>query len=81
MNSPKARSGFSRQLFRPGTVVLDVGANIGAHTLYLSRKRSVRGGVVVAYEPQRVIHQMLCANLALNGIVNVRTRSLAGAGT
>ena len=30
------------------------------------------GGRVIAYEPQRVIHQMLCANLALNGITNVQ---------
>ena len=70
--------GLFRQLLRPGTVVLDVGANIGAHTLYFAQAVG-RGGVVVAYEPQRVIHQMLCANLALNGIVNVRTL-LAGAG-
>jgi FkbM family methyltransferase len=67
-----------RQLLRPGAVVLDIGANIGAHTLYFASAVG-RGGGVIAYEPQRVIHQMLCANLALNGITNVRTL-LAGAG-
>ncbi|MBV9516998.1 MAG: FkbM family methyltransferase [Hyphomicrobiales bacterium] len=67
-----------RQLVQPGSVVLDIGANIGAHTLYFAAAVAPNGGVI-AYEPQRVIHQMLCANLALNGITNVRAL-LAGAG-
>jgi FkbM family methyltransferase len=67
-----------RQLVHPGAVVLDIGANIGAHTLYFARAVAP-GGAVIAYEPQRVIHQMLCANLALNGVTNVRAL-LAGAG-
>jgi FkbM family methyltransferase len=67
-----------QQLVRPGTVVLDIGANIGAHTLYLSAAVGPRGRVI-AYEPQRVIHQMLCANLALNSITNVQALH-AGAG-
>jgi FkbM family methyltransferase len=70
--------GLFRQLLTPGAVVLDIGANIGAHTLYFSAAVGP-SGVVVAYEPQRVIHQMLCANLALNGIANVRALQ-AGAG-
>lgn len=67
-----------RQLLQPGAVVLDIGANIGAHTLYFAGAVAP-GGSVIAYEPQRVIYQMLCANLALNGITNVRAL-LAGAG-
>ena len=67
-----------RQLVQPGAVVLDIGANIGAHTLHFAAAVAP-GGAVIAYEPQRVIHQMLCANLALNGITNVRAL-LAGAG-
>jgi FkbM family methyltransferase len=51
-------------------VVVDAGANIGAHTLALARAVGPRG-VVVAAEPQRVVFQMLCANLALNEIRNV----------
>jgi FkbM family methyltransferase len=67
-----------RQLLQPGAVVLDIGANIGAHTLYFATAVGP-GGRVMAYEPQRMIHQMLCANLALNGVTNVRAL-LAGAG-
>lgn len=55
----------------PGQVILDVGANIGTHTVFFSRIAGDRG-TVLAFEPQRVIHQNLCANLALNGIRNVR---------
>lgn len=59
-----------RALFAPGDVVLDVGANIGVNTIPLARHAGPRGRVI-AFEPQRVIHQMLCANLALNGLTNV----------
>ena len=60
------------QLLRPGMVALDVGANIGAHTIFMARKVQP-GGVVIAFEPQRQIFQLLCANVALNAIQNVHT--------
>jgi FkbM family methyltransferase len=66
------------QLIKPGNVVLDVGANIGAHTIFLSRAVGP-DGLVIAIEPQRAAHQLLCANLALNELGNVRTIQ-AGAG-
>jgi len=50
--------------------VLDIGANIGTHTLYFAR-RAVRGEVL-AFEPQRFVQQILCGNVALNGFQNVR---------
>jgi protein-L-isoaspartate O-methyltransferase len=53
------------KLIRPGSMVLDIGANIGAHTLYFAQ--AVGPGVgVVAIEPQRAVYQLLCAKLALN---------------
>jgi FkbM family methyltransferase len=58
------------QLMRPGSMAIDVGANIGAHTLFLARVVG-SGGSVVAIEPQRAIYQLLCANLALNELLNV----------
>jgi FkbM family methyltransferase len=61
---------FLSQLIRPGMTILDVGANIGLLTLPFARL--VRpGGRVIAFEPQRIIYQMLCGNLALNAIDNV----------
>lgn len=59
-----------RQLVRPGTVVVEVGANIGAHTVALSRMTGPEGKVH-AFEPQRIVFQTLCANLALNQCTNV----------
>jgi len=60
-----------RQIAGRGMVVLDIGANIGAHTLVLSRLVGAEGAVL-AVEPQRRIFHLLCANLALNRIANVR---------
>ena len=57
------------QICKDGDVVIEVGANIGAHTLYLSKL--VGNGYVFAFEPQRLVFQNLCANLALNSISNV----------
>ncbi len=58
-----------RQIIQPGSVVIEVGANIGAHTLFLAQHVG-RKGVVLAYEPQRILFQTLCANMALNSVPN-----------
>lgn len=58
-----------RQIVRPGDVVLDVGANIGGHTLYLAQAVGPHGKVL-AFEPQRMLFQTLCANMAINSITN-----------
>lgn len=56
-------------LVRPGKVV-EIGANIGAHTVALAKLAAARE--LVAFEPQRVVFQNLCANLSLCGIRNAR---------
>jgi FkbM family methyltransferase len=65
-----------RQMVRPGQVVVEAGANIGAHTLVLSQLVGPAGRVY-AFEPQRVVFQILCGNLALNGCLNVVCREMA----
>ncbi len=65
-----------RQLVRDGDVVLDVGANIGAHTVFLAQHVGPHG-FVFAFEPQRVVFQTLCANVALNQLTNVDCRQAA----
>jgi FkbM family methyltransferase len=57
------------QIVKPGMTVVEVGANIGAHTVAMAR--ACRPGVLYAFEPQRRIFQILCANLVLNDIDNV----------
>ena len=59
-----------RQLLWPGAVVVEAGANIGALTVPLARIVGAQGHVI-AFEPQRLQFQILCANLALNGLYNV----------
>ena len=59
-----------RQVVRPGDTVLEAGANIGTHTVFLSRQ-SGDAGRVLAFEPARLTFQLLCANLALNECFNV----------
>lgn len=56
-------------------VCIEVGSNIGMHAVPLSQLCA--GGLVVCYEPQRPIFHILCANLALNNCLNVRTRHAA----
>lgn len=59
-----------RQVLRPGALVVEAGANIGAHTVPLAKLIGPTGHLW-AFEPQRIIHQTLCANIALNSLTNV----------
>ena len=68
------------QLFRtlvgPGQTVLDVGANIGVHTVPLAKLVGPTGRVL-AFEPQRGIYYNLCGNVALNNLHQVRCHHAA----
>jgi FkbM family methyltransferase len=55
---------------RSGMTVVDVGANIGVHTVYFANAVGPSGHVF-AFEPQRILHQILCGNVALNQHGNV----------
>lgn len=60
-----------RQLLRPGDIAVDAGANIGALTVPMARLVQP-GGAIIAFEPQRVIFDVLCDNLRLNALANVQ---------
>lgn len=64
--SPGEVAVFKRFVTKDALAV-EVGANMGAHTLALARF----AGTVVAFEPQRIAFQVLCGNLALNSLYNV----------
>lgn len=66
-------------LVRPGDVVLDVGANIGTFTVPLALAVG-RKGQVFAFEPQRIVYQCLCANLAINSLSDYVDPIRAGVG-
>jgi FkbM family methyltransferase len=56
------------QVVKPGMTVVEVGANIGAHSVPLAR--ACAPGPLYLFEPQQRVFQLLCANLALNGVAN-----------
>jgi len=60
------------QIVGSDDIVVEVGANIGAHTVHLAKLVGEKGAVF-AFEPQRVIFQILCANVAINELFNVHT--------
>jgi FkbM family methyltransferase len=60
-----------RAFLKPGDTVLDIGANIGDLTLPMSRFVGDTGKVY-AVESHSDTYHVLCANLALNGIQNVK---------
>jgi len=62
---------FLLQLLGVPGQVIEVGANMGVHTIPMALELARQGRTMLAFEPQPVIFQQLCANLALNGLMNV----------
>lgn len=60
----------------PDHAVLEIGANIGAISVPLARYLRGIGGKLYCYEPQQTIFNILCANMALNGIENVLLKDI-----
>jgi FkbM family methyltransferase len=63
-------------LTRPGWTVLDIGANMGAHTLRFS-KLVGSGGQVFAFEPMEYAFVKLARNVSLNDAANTHPFRLA----
>lgn len=59
-----------------GTTCLDVGANIGYYTMWMSRL-SLRGGSVHAFEPNPLTFSFLQENVQANGLENVFVNNVA----
>lgn len=65
-----------KKVLAQGGNILEAGSNIGAHSVPLARE--VCGdGQLFAFEPRRVLFQLLCANLALNNVENAHAFQLA----
>lgn len=58
------------RLLRPGMTVVDVGANIGVHTVFFA-SRVAPGGRVFAFEPEPFNFRFLQTNVARNRLTNV----------
>lgn len=73
--SPGDAEVVSRYL-RPGMTALDIGANLGTFTLFLSAAVGA-GGRVHAFEPVEASRRLLAANCALNGLGQVEIHAAA----
>lgn len=65
-----------RGLVVPGDTVVEAGSHIGAHTIPLAQQVGPSGRVI-AFEPQRLLHRVLRANIALNNLGRVADARLA----
>lgn len=68
--------GFLRQFVPPGSVVLDVGAYVGSHTLAFARSVGA-DGQVIAFEAQPETYRLLERNVADNQLTNVLLQNMA----
>jgi FkbM family methyltransferase len=62
---------LARAVLPPDGVFLDVGANVGIHTLAIARHLAPGGGAVVAFEPHPVNHRILVHNVRQNRLRHV----------
>ncbi|CAN5392845.1 hypothetical protein BH10PSE3_BH10PSE3_10810 [soil metagenome] len=61
-------------LLKDGPAILDVGANIGTHSLAFAAR--FPGSQVLSFEPQPLAHALLAASVLLNGYNNIRPHQL-----
>ena len=64
------------ELIITDATVVDVGANVGNHTLFFSKQVGPKGRVF-SFEPQRFLFQVLCANALLGQFRNIWPYRLA----
>lgn len=58
-----------REIDKP--VFFDVGANLGSFTMGLAKTIKENGGLIYAFEPQRVVFNCLCGSVCMNGYDNI----------
>jgi FkbM family methyltransferase len=68
-----------RVLLTPDSVVIEAGANLGTHTVALSKL--CPAGQIIVFEPQSKLFGLLSGNLAINRCDNVRAFNMALADT
>jgi FkbM family methyltransferase len=64
-----------RSILSETSDVIEVGANIGMHSVAIAK--FIPRGKLLCYEPQRIIHQILCANVAINNLTNAHLMNKA----
>ena len=64
------------QLLKKNSNVIEVGGNIGAHSVFIAKSICPEGKLFV-FEPRRSLFHILCGNLALNEIYNTHAFQIA----
>ena len=64
------------QLLSVNENIIEVGSNIGTHTIPLAKHVS-KGGLVYAIEPQHQNHKLLLKNIKDNGLDNIKILKVA----
>ncbi len=55
----------AQEIHLPGTSIVDIGANIGNHTIFFA---AILGAKVIAFEPYGPNYELLRLNVAANGL-------------
>ena len=66
---------LARRIGFKGKTVVDIGANIGSHSLYISIIGEAK--MVYAFEPQPIVRNMLETNVELNNVSNIKVSGSA----
>ena len=61
--------------FPPGSVLWDVGANIGIWSVLLARRFPATR--IISFEPQTAVHELLTMNIAANCVSNIEIQKIA----
>jgi FkbM family methyltransferase len=72
---PDERAALAAHL-KPGDIAIDIGANVGAYTLFMAGLVGL-GGRVIAVEPQPSVLQRLKENLSFNPVLTVTVAATA----
>lgn len=56
-------------------VIFDIGSNIGTFTSWMAK--AFPNGKIYSFEPQRLVFQMICGNMAINNLDNVYIFNIA----
>ena len=71
---------YIKSSLKKGSVFIDIGANIGVHSLFAS-KIVGKNGKVISFEPFTKNYQSFLKNIALNNISNITDNNLAVSNT
>lgn len=71
----EAQLAYSNIKNKENPIIFDIGANIGTFTSWMAK--AFPKGKIYSFEPQRLIFQMICGNMAINNIDNVYLFNLA----